>query len=61
MGEQLRETKTMNHRHQQFDWDSELGEAQERKPLSHVQLRLIAYTIAAAGAGLAILLAWVGV
>ena len=51
----------MNHRHQPFDWNSELGEAQERKPLSHVQLRLIAYTIAAAGAGLAILLAWVGV
>ena len=56
-----RKGNKMNHRHQPFDWDSELGEAQERKPLSHVQLRLIAYTIAAAGAGLAILLAWVGV
>ena len=60
MGEQLRETKTMNHRHQQFDWDSERGQAQERKPMTHVQLRLLAFTIGAAGLGLAVLLAWIG-
>ena len=50
----------MNHRHQQFDWDSERGQALERKPMTHVQLRLLAFTIGAAGLGLAVLLAWIG-
>lgn len=51
----------MNHRHQQFDWDTECGEAVEHPKLTHVHLRLIAYSIGAAGVIVACALAWIGI